>query len=487
MPTDLRQLLDDYGRDVHTIESLANTLRVGNALALVGAGFSVRAGYPTWNSLVESLKVEAEAGSARRKSRPSEPGQSLLELDMKTWPEQAQRDVLWRAQKMRDHIGERRYRALMRRTFTTPPKRDECLDIIARLPFRHYLTTNYDRSLGTALTRERGEAPQVKTWTIESDALDMMRTFLDDGAKVHLVHLHGRISKIDSLVLTDHDYTQLYLRSDSNVRKLFALFALRRVVFFGFSLDDPDLSAILRQVTGSLGYSQARHFAILGIEKGQNRQVMRERLQRKFGIDAIFYDSMQDHRKLVALMRALEEMVRPDAVKPGLRRSPGRTTRSRVTKERAPRSAVELGLSSELASAPKASASARSQVARRHRINPDFPDDPRKLMFGGARKAGGRTLEAKVTARRGDPGWFDVELRVTRDDGAPPLRGDVTFYLHPSFDQTTVTRKANGKVARLEVTCYGAFTVGVLADGKRTQLEYDLAKLPGAPKAFREN
>jgi hypothetical protein len=487
MATDLRRILNDSGRDIRAVEALSNTLRGGNALALVGAGLSVRAGYPTWASLLQHLQAEAVAVSAGRKARPSEPGQSVKELNLQSWPEQAQRDVLWRAQKMRDHIGERKYRALMRRTFKARPKRDECLDIIARLPFCHYLTTNYDGSLGHALRRERRQAPLVKTWTIESDALDMMRTFLDDSAQVHLVHLHGRISEIESLVLTDQDYTQLYLRSDSNVRKLFALFALRRVVFFGFSLDDPDLSAILRQVTGSLGYSQTRHFAILGIEKGQNRQVMRERLQRKFGVDAIFYEITPDHRNLVALMRVLERMVRPAAPAAG-RKRPARSAGARMPEETTDQQeAVEAGLSSKLANAPKASLRARSQAARRHRLNPDFPDDPRKLMFGGARTARGRTLEAKVTTRPRDPGWFDVELRVTRDAGAPPLRGDVTFYLHPSFDDATVTRKANGESARLEVTCYGAFTVGVLADGRRTQLEYDLAKLPRAPKAFRDN
>jgi hypothetical protein len=66
-------------------------------------------------------------------------------------------------------------------------------------------------------------------------------------------------------------------------------------------------------------------------------------------------------------------------------------------------------------------------------------------------------------------------------------RGDVTFYVQPTFDRTTGTRKANGHSAKLEITCYGAFTVGVLADGSRTELEYDLAKLPDAPKAFRDN
>ena len=131
MPTDLRRILDDYGKDAHAVAHLVDALRSGNSLALVGAGFSVRAGYPTWDGLVEKLNAEAQAVAAQRKARRSGPGQSLLELDVETWPEQAQRDVLWRAQKMRDHIGERRYRALMRRMFGARHKRDECLDIIA--------------------------------------------------------------------------------------------------------------------------------------------------------------------------------------------------------------------------------------------------------------------------------------------------------------------------------------------------------------------
>lgn len=113
--------------------------------------------------------------------------------------------------------------------------------------------------------------------------------------------------------------------------------------------------------------------------------------------------------------------------------------------------------------------------------------DPWKGKFGGNCTSDGRELSARVI-ESGVPEWYRVVLTVKST--APllnPLRGTVQFFLHDSFpnNQPIVAVDVNG-VAELALNAWGAFTVGVSADGGNTRLELDLAELKSAPQRFRE-
>jgi len=119
---------------------------------------------------------------------------------------------------------------------------------------------------------------------------------------------------------------------------------------------------------------------------------------------------------------------------------------------------------------------------------PRHPADPTKGLFGGNASVSApfpRTLSAKVKAVPGAGEWFEIDLLVT--SGEHPLEGDVVVFTHPTFPEPYEKVRAVNGEARLQLFAYGAFTVGVLADDGRTSLELDLATLPDAPRAFREN
>ena len=109
-----------------------------------------------------------------------------------------------------------------------------------------------------------------------------------------------------------------------------------------------------------------------------------------------------------------------------------------------------------------------------------FEGDTQKGKFGGSPEANGRRLEASVT-RTGTTDWATVEVRVWSTAGRP-LAGTVEFHLHETFkpeDVQTVPVNAAG-IARLEFPCWGAFTVGAVADSGATRLELDLKDAPGS-------
>jgi len=115
------------------------------------------------------------------------------------------------------------------------------------------------------------------------------------------------------------------------------------------------------------------------------------------------------------------------------------------------------------------------------------PDDPWKGVFGGASTMNERTLEASVEPLGVDGQLFAVKLQVSSTNPARPLRDAVQFFLHPTFgvDRPVVTVGPRG-TADLSLRAYGAFTVGVVADGGKTNLELDLSELPAAPLLFRQ-
>jgi MinD-like ATPase involved in chromosome partitioning or flagellar assembly len=120
---------------------------------------------------------------------------------------------------------------------------------------------------------------------------------------------------------------------------------------------------------------------------------------------------------------------------------------------------------------------ARDPKRRRSVAN---PDDPQKGRWGGSASQSGRTLSAEVSKVSDD--WFNVVLKVTGHE----LKGDVTFYLHPTFQPNTLTVKPDDGVAKLEMQSFGAFTVGAVADQGSTFLELDLAEDRKFPQTFRE-
>jgi hypothetical protein len=453
-------------------------------IAMIGAGTSVRLGYPSWSALLERL--DAEALAAVRDQAPP--------------PAADYPDMLWRAQEYRGRIGDARFGELLREIFKPSGRADGFLDDLVRLPFSHFITTNYDPALEEAHQRVFRRAPPVVNWDDRDGVVEFITRVADPLYRRRYVHLHGRWDQPQGIVLSDADYMRRYVQSDDTPKKLFAIFALRRFVFIGFSLSDPDLMAVLREVAARIGGGQARHFALVGYRRGESLEMHRNRFMGKFGVAPVFFDTTDDFEGLPVLVRALlaacERRPEPASARPerldvgslafGAVSAAAHAEAhppTRVARPGDDGARIELGIAGQDAAPPQPEPvldDATGALA----ATPKNPNDPHKHRFGGSSAANGKVLGAVVRSTKGDDDWFDVRLEVAAAPGNPPLEGDVVFHLHPTFSHDVVTQPANGGVARLRLTAWGAFTVGaVTADG--TRLELDLAQLPSAPMAFR--
>ena len=96
-----------------------------------------------------------------------------------------------------------------------------------------------------------------------------------------IAHLHGKFEPASSVILGIEDYRNAYglnlaaensppeNESKLRFRLLWAVLATRRVVFIGFSMNDPYFNKMLETVSGDLWrWDQSIHFAIMSISSG---------------------------------------------------------------------------------------------------------------------------------------------------------------------------------------------------------------------------
>lgn len=415
-------------------KELAAVTSSENPLALVGAGLSVSAGMPTWPILMTEMHAQL----------PPPPKVSHKHAEAL----EEETDFLWRAQEYRDLIGEEGFWGFFKTRFDIDPKLEDSDPVVklVKLPFRHFMTTNYDDVLLVAHKLADRPEPRVLNWSEPDDVRTFIAGLRNSNSARSLLYLHGRYREPKSIVLTDNDYTERYVRTGGAMRRLFAIFAIERVVFIGFSLNDPDLMALLRDVNATIQSKDPRHFAIMGLERPIRESVERNRLRTRYGVQPVFYDNSEgDHAGLIDILHNLTE---------------GCSEGWKHTQEEISR--PEMNTATEF-----------------------YPDDPEKGKWGGSAQANGR--EVSATVRELDPAWFEATITVRSTDPQHPLEGTVKFFLHPTLIPPARKVEAVNGEAILRVESYGAYTVGIAADGGQTKLELDLSTLKDAPLMFTLN
>ena len=166
---------------------------------------------------------------------------------------------------------------------------------VARLPTRHFLTTNYDPWLKDAVCRQLGKVPNL---LLPSDGASLGHL---DGEHAWVFHLHGDAHKPETCVLTARAYRRLLSGKPAWRKAVESLLSTRHVLFLGTSLSEPHLEILLGefeetfQATGGL----RRHWW-LGCPADD---VERDRLE-ELGIEVVDYG---DHALLSPILAWLAQ------------------------------------------------------------------------------------------------------------------------------------------------------------------------------------
>jgi hypothetical protein len=123
--------------------------------------------------------------------------------------------------------------------------------VLAYLPFKIYITTNYDDYMTQALTDNKNKDPRQEYCKWRGGSRGVQKKSQKVSVANPLVfHLYGHIGEIESLVLIEKDYMQ-FLLSVAKDDKLIptavtdAIGSLPSLLFIGYQLDDWDFRILL--------------------------------------------------------------------------------------------------------------------------------------------------------------------------------------------------------------------------------------------------
>jgi hypothetical protein len=200
------------------VRRLAGEALLQRLVLFVGAGVSVGAGLPDWDSLIQEMA--AEAGDA---------------IDLERLKVMDSRD---QAQVLMAHFGDDVYRDMIVKAVTSE-RYGLSHGLLASLDPHEVVTTNYDCLLEKAYGKARKLAvlPQNPVGT--------------DGRWI--LKLHGTIDDPKSIVLARQDYLGLPERSAALFGILQAMLMTKHMLFVGYSLTDDTFHRVMHDVRRARG------------------------------------------------------------------------------------------------------------------------------------------------------------------------------------------------------------------------------------------
>ncbi len=180
---------------------------------------------------------------------------------------------------------------------------DEPHRVLADLPFKIYITTNYDDAMTSAL-QFRGRDPKRELCRWNSYLEDNQESIFDKDkdytptiANPLVFHLHGHYSVAESMVLTEDDYLDFLIHMSED-KKLLPPCIQRAMtssslLFLGYKIADWDFRVLFRRIIGYLDKSIIRTHISIQIAPGhesiseEQQEKVQKYLERHYAQDEV--------------------------------------------------------------------------------------------------------------------------------------------------------------------------------------------------------
>ena len=268
-------------------DHLVAEILAGRCVAFVGAGFSAAAGLPSWPVLLTDIARGAGLDGGHEGLHLS----ALLERKDAHAYDQA-------AQFIEDRITRPRLvAALSERLGKVAPNASLAtrLDLLAGIPFRAILTTNFDGLLRGAVPGPQAYI-RVLRGTPEGPWSDLFRQVT--GGELRrpdqslVVKLHGDLADEGSVVFTRRDYRRRLYEQPGYVEFLRAVMASYTVLFMGFSFTDAYLNELRSETLALVNY---------GVDHAPFAYAIRD------GLDELSCDYFREHEGIRLLPYAVKK------------------------------------------------------------------------------------------------------------------------------------------------------------------------------------
>lgn len=215
------------------IKDLYDVIRKEGICLWIGSGFSAYAGYPTAQTLKDSIFNSLSNKEQIHLNKS---------LNLKEFAE--------------DYTFIKNRKSLidqLQKHFQKPPTSSYYHDLLSRIPhFQSIITTNYDQLIENSYTR--------KATVIISD-VDVARVKESD---TKIYKIHGDIDKPDTVVITSADYSKMHNRGfkDPFWSAIIQEISTKHIIFLGYGFEDENIWADFDYVHQKLGDNQKRRFMV---------------------------------------------------------------------------------------------------------------------------------------------------------------------------------------------------------------------------------
>lgn len=270
------------------IREFMQAIAGGRAALFAGAGLPAECGLPTWKvalkQLAEIIGDEVSADFERLMRAQIEAGDYLQAAEIF-------------GVACNQLTKDRRYAAL-REVFGKDITLSNRLIGLMGIPFRLIVTTNFDNTLEDAYAEAQGRALDLYDNTKE----DLRAALAPERSSI--VHLHGRLAKPDSLVLTRSDYAEIKTWEwyRNFIRLLLRDYA---VLFAGFSFNDPAIRLLLEAMTDELPPSPANQ--AYALVPGSAKDLFAE--LRSWNVTVVDYNDDGEHSELWGFLSQLADRI----------------------------------------------------------------------------------------------------------------------------------------------------------------------------------
>jgi len=263
-------------------KTLIDVLKDKDYGLFIGAGLSVRAGYPSWETLLSELidKISEET------STPMATIDELRHLAKKP------SKYLLVAETIKEILPSDIYRYIKQRFGSNDKDPTSVHKKLFDIKSRFVVTTNYDTLIENAYVKKFNKMPTVYTY---KDASSINYNLYD---KVDFIlKAHGDSNRApNEIILTEKDYRNIIYNEKGYQSVLQNIFSSFNIIFIGVSLNDPELNLLLGYIHHIFHGGTPEHYALMAVEKTTKTEI--DRWKKDFNINVITYNPEGNHKQI---------------------------------------------------------------------------------------------------------------------------------------------------------------------------------------------
>lgn len=225
---------------------LLTSIQKKECVLFAGAGASMDAKLPSWHELVVTLVRHVT------EDRPNLPDYEKEEIDKLF----CEKKYLILAEYCLKKMGPYDFSEIIEKKLSCKGKKSLTHDILAQIPFKAILTTNFDNFL----EQSNAQKQHFYRSLLPNDMNISEEKF---SGILPILKIHGSYETPESIVLTKAGLRDLLFNNPKYNETLKRYFTDNTVLFYGYGFNDPDIDFILQEIMASKKGWTKKHYAIL--------------------------------------------------------------------------------------------------------------------------------------------------------------------------------------------------------------------------------